>query len=153
MGCASACWEGAATGGISGRAVAEGRVAVALGYKVVDGRVCLEDDRRSSGSEVVAVLNPVFGNVGLDRYLNGCELGCHHDGRHESHFLLGSGDTDRLGVITGLSVGAHDLSIAAPSDGLTAVTGAFVGVRVCATGAFPGPLRVLCISNTGVHVA
>jgi len=153
LGRASACREGAATRGISGRAVAIGRVAVALGHKVVDRRVCLEDDGRSSGSEMLAVLNPVFGNVGLDRYLNGCELGCHHNGRHESHFLLGSGDTNLLGVITGLSVSAHDLSIAAPSDGLTAVTGTFVGVGVCAAGAFPSPLRVLCISNTGIHVA
>lgn len=148
---AAAGGEGAATGG-GARALAVRRVAVALGHLGVDGRVALEDDTWRPCSEMLSVLNPVLGDVCLDRYSDSGELRCHHNGGHESHLLLGSGDTDLFGIITGLSVRFHDDSVAAPSDGLAAVARALVSGGVITASAFPRPLRVLTIANAEVLV-
>ena len=148
---AGAAGEGAATGGVA-RALAVGRVAVAIGHQGVDGSVALEDDGWSPGSEVLPVLNSVRSDVCLDRYFDSGELRCHHNGGHESHLPLSSGDTDLFGIITGLSVSLHDGSVAAPSDGLSAVARALVSGGVTTASAFKSPLRVLSITDAQVLV-
>jgi len=148
---AAAGGERAATGGAS-RALAERREAAAVGHEGVGGSVGLEDDRWRSSSEMLSVLNPVLGDVCLDRYFDSGELRCHHNGRHESHFLLSSGDLSSLGIITSLGVRFHYGSVTAPSDGLSAVAVAQVSGGATAASLLPSPLIVISITGTQVCV-
>lgn len=120
LGGAAAGWEGASATRAAG-AVAVRRVAVAVGGKWVDFSVSVEDDGRRSGGEVIAVLNPVGGSVGLDWYFDGIELGVIHNSRHESPLLISSRNFDCFGIEALLGVGAHHISGTASPDRPAAV--------------------------------
>ena len=98
---AGAAGEGAATGGVA-RALAVGRLAVAIGHQGFDESVALEDDGWSPGSEVLPVLNSVRSDVCLDRYFDSGELRCHHNGGHESLFVINSSMTESIEGISSL---------------------------------------------------